>query len=104
LRRDDFSAANFGRAPEQSLLSWLEVALHTPCGLIRDNIPDQFPARRRGVQTIREGLVVDGRGRNVHYVKWTGADFTPGIRHWNVATHFRKLYEAEHDVAADVAG
>ena len=103
LGRNDYSAENFGRAPEQSLLSWLEVALHKPCGLIRDIFPDLYPAKRRGLLTIRDGHVFDGRGRNVHFVKWTGASFGPGIRHWNVATHFRELFETEHEAAAEVA-
>lgn len=103
LGHDDYSAENFGRAPEQSLLSWLEVALQKQCGLIRDIFPDLYPARRRGVLTVRDGHVFDRRGRKVHFVKWTGSGFGPGIRHWNVATHFRKLFEAENEVAADVA-
>jgi len=103
LRRDDCSAENFGRAPEQSLLSWLEVALHKRCGLIRDIFPDLYPAKRRDLLAIRDGHVFDWRGRNVHFVKWNGARFGPDIRHWNVALHFRNLFEREHGAAAVVA-
>lgn len=103
LRREDYRAENFGRAPEQSLLSWLEVALHKPCGLIRDLFPDLYPAKRRGLLTIRGNHVFDGRGRKVDFVKWNGASFGPGIRHWNVAMHFRRLSETEHEAAADIA-
>ncbi len=102
LAHDDYRAENFGRAPEQSLLSWLEVALHKPCGLIRDIFPDLYPAKRQNSLTIRDNQVLGLGGRNVDFIKWNGAGFGPGIRHWNVATHFRKLFETEHETAADV--
>jgi hypothetical protein len=102
LRHEAYSAENFGRAPEQSLLAWLEVALHKPCGLIREIFPELSPAKRRSLLTIRDNHVYDSRGKNVHFIKWNGAGFGPGIRHWNVALHFRRLFETEQEAAADV--
>ena len=103
LRREDYSAENFGKAPEQSLLSWLEVALHKQCGLIREIFPDLYPARRSGLLTIRDGHVFERRGRIVDFIKWNGAGYEPGIGHWNIAMHFRKLFETEHETASEVA-